>query len=397
MINFNFAYLAGGKLHLKVGQAPVRTVESEFGQSVQERVLQMRRRNAWKNQSIMANFFPAELLQQVNEQDQAILSVGITGLCRGMQGKLLYALEVGEVAGIFTLDQSSINEQRLFHSSDFGVQHLSFHPERNLIACAVVHKNGAANIAVMEAKGSRPKEITEGDSVDLAPKWVPGTGRVLVFQSAGIARNSQGYAIEQGPFTIEKLDFERQDVTCLASDRKYDFLGPQMTADGTLYYIRRPYHPWSRKFNLLGAIRDILLIPFRLLYALFQWLNFFTSRYTGKPLITAGQPRSLDVKKMMVWGSAIDIEMALQRNRKFGDEDAPSLVPRTWQLMRQKPGSSPEVVSEGVLSFDLGEDGSIIYANGSAVYAIRPGGVAERLVVDRSIEQVIMIDSAPTK
>ena len=45
-----------------------------------------------------------------------------------------------------------------------------------------------------------------------------------------------------------------------------------------------------------------------------------------------------------------------------------------------------------MLAFDVGLDGQIIYSNGSAVYGVNPGGVAERLVVDRPIDQVAIVD-----
>lgn len=390
-MTFNLAYIAGSKLHLKCGDAPAQTVESEFGQSVQERVLQMQRRNAWKNQNMMANFLPPGLAQNLEEQMQPTVPIAFRGLCQGSDGQLIYTLEAGDVAGIFSLDQVKSSEQRLFHGSDFKVQHLDFHGDRNSIVCAVLHPDGTANIAVMQVDGARPREVTEGDSLDLAPRWVSGEGRAVVFQSAGVGRNSAGFPVDQAPFTIEKLDFDRQEVTCLASHPKYDFLNPHMTADGTLYYIRRPYQSLKHSLGLLGFLRDVVLMPVRLLYAIYQWLNFFTRRYTGKPLITPGRPQGQQLTQLMVWGSAINADEMAERNRRFGDADSPALVPRTWQLMRQVKDREPEAIGDGVLAFDVAEDGAIAYSNGSAIYALRPGGVAQRIVVDRPIEQVILL------
>ena len=384
-MTLNIAYLAAGKLHLKLVNDPVRTIDSEFGQSVQERAQQIRRRNAWKAQGQVARMLFPGMTPEADE----VPRVAITGLCRGQQGKLFYTLEAGSVAGIFSLDQSSINEQRLFHNADFGVRHLAFHPSENLIACSILHEDGTSNIAMMNVDGARPNEVTEGDSVDLAPTWIPNAERALVFQSAGLGRDRSGLIREQSPFTIEKLDFGRQEMTCLAAEPKHDLLGPKLAADGTLYYIRRPYKPFQRSFNLLHLLRDILLIPFRLLFAIFQWLNFFTARYTGKPLMVGGRKQSPDFRRMMIWGNLVDAEEAAKRSR-FGDEDAPALVPRSWQLIRQRSGGyKPETIGEGVLSFDVGEDGTIIYTNGSAIYHLAPNGKTERILVDNLIEQVI--------
>ena len=70
-------------------------------------------------------------------------------------------------------------------------------------------------------------------------------------------------------------------MTSLAEDPKLDFLGPQIAPDGALYCIRRPYRLAQSRFRPLQLIEDILLFPFRLVYAFFQYLNIFTMMYTG--------------------------------------------------------------------------------------------------------------------
>ena len=138
------------------------------------------------------------------------------------------------------------------------------------------------------------------------------------------------------------------------------------------------------------ALRDALLFPFRMAYAIFQFFNFFSMRYTGKPLSTSrgAAKRQPDLKQMMVWGNLIDADSAALQDR-LGDPEAPSLVPSSWQLVRQSPGGRKDVLAKAVLSFDIAADGSVLYSNGSAIHRIGPtGGQAERLLVGRMIEQV---------
>ncbi len=55
-------------------------------------------------------------------------------------------------------------------------------------------------------------------------------------------------------------------------------------------------------------MKDVLLLPFRLIYAIFQFLNFFSSAlFTGHKLTAAGGPKSkeMDVKQMMIWGNLV--------------------------------------------------------------------------------------------
>jgi hypothetical protein len=381
-MNLSIAYLANGKLHLRPAQAAAQTVESEFGQSLQERMLSSQRRNAWKQDGIIET----QVRSPGHLREQQALEVYFTSLCPGAAGQLFYALEAGNVSGVFAFDPAQQKEWRLFHGSEIKVQYLAFHADRDRIACSVFHSDGTANIGLMPLDGAKPRDITEGDSLDLAPRWLPGANAV-VFQSAGIGRDRNGFVCEQGAFTLEKIDFDRQEVTTIAADPQYDFLGPQMTADGTLYYIRRPYRS-RRGIKPLHLIRDLLLMPFRLAYAVFQFLNAFTNIFTGKPMLLVGQNRRVNLKPMRIWGSWLD-PATLRHDRANAENRA--LVPNSWQLIRQRSGQEPEILGEGVLAFDVAIDGSVVYSNGSAVYGIEAGGAAHRVLVDKLIEQVAFI------
>ena len=406
-MSFNFAYLSGGRLYLKLGQANVQTIISEFGQAVQQREAQMQRRNSWKQKNVTPSFLPAGMGQD-RQQDRQI-PIAVQGVCPTSADRLLYTLEAGEVGGIFTLERfatavqiggaaapephQQTREKRLFHSADFKVDRVDFHPEYQLIACAAIAKDGTANIATMPVNAVHLALATEGDSIDLAPKWIPGFRRAIVFQSAGIGRDGSGQIIEQKHSTIEQLDLDRQEVITLASDPKYDLLSPQMTADGTLYYIRRPYRSLRQRVRLSQVLKDLFSIPARLFTAVFAWLNFFTRSHTGKSLLPASQSQPhVNRHQMLVLGRLVDVTTEMERNRRFGDADSPSLVPRSWELIEQFPHREPKIIGQGVLAFDIGADGQIVYSNGSAIYGVLPGGVAQRLVVDRPIEQVVLLD-----
>jgi len=211
-----------------------------------------------------------------------------------------------------------------------------------------------------------------------------------VFQSAGVGRDGMGRICGCGPFAVQQLDLDSGAMETLAEDADGDLLGPQMAAGGALYYIRRPYETGARKMNPLYALKDTALFPFRMAMAIFQYFNFFSMRYTGKPLATSRGAAQLhpDIKKMMIWGNLVDAGQA-ERENGFGDPDAPSLVPSSWQLVRRTAEGATEVLAKGVLSYDLAEDGTVFYSNGSAIHRIPPsGGPAERILVGKMIEQV---------
>jgi hypothetical protein len=203
-----------------------------------------------------------------------------------------------------------------------------------------------------------------------------------VYQSASVGRDAAGHAAALGPSEVHLLDLQTGALETLAADADADLLCPQLDAQGTVFCLRRPRQRHERSF--LAAVLDVVLIPARLLFAVFQYLNFFSARYTGKPLTTAGARRKgADVRQMMVWSNLMEAEQA-----GAGDEPPPA-VPRSWQLVRIRPAQRPETIAEGVVAFDLADDGSILYSTGAAVHHLGADGRHERLLAGERMEALV--------
>jgi len=52
----------------------------------------------------------------------------------------------------------------------------------------------------------------------------------------------------------------------------------------------------------------------------------------------------------------------------------PSLVPKTWELIRVPPGGEPEVVSHGVCAYDLDDANEVLLTNGFRIHRLSQGG-----------------------
>jgi len=388
----SYAYLSQGQLHLKLGNDPVRPIDSKFGESVREHAAQIHSRNSWKTQGAGAKFMSGGLLWGGQPNDPTDIRVDITGISRGCKpGELFYSLSTDDIGGVFLLRDRATDELRLLHTADFRVRRLAASSGQDSLAC-VVHRNGGAScIAVMRSDGTDMRDVTQGDTIDDAPHWAPRSARELVFQSSAIGRNRSGFAVTQAPFAIHKLDLEAGTVTTLAEDPKFDLLTPQISIDGSLYYIRRPYLDPNQPPGMWRAALDLALLPFRLLFAVFQFLNFFTMRYTGNTLTTTGNARQkhADIRKMMIWGNMLDADKAADR----AEDGTQALVPRNWELIRRrKDSSTEEVIAKGVLSYDLYSDGTVLYSNGSGIYRLDPKGSLKRLTKDTLIEQLVAIE-----
>ena len=383
------AYIAVGKIHLLEPGRPARLVESKFGQSLLDRASQIQQRNAWKTQGTGAQFMSGGALWGRNPSDPAAIAMAVTGISCGTEsGELVYAMATDQITGVFALRNDAKDEQRLFHTADFRIGQLRAHPSEDRIACVVMGR-GLSNIAVMRGDGCELTDVTQGDSIDRAPAWVPGTTHELVYQSSGIARDQKGVDVGAAPARIERLNTESGEVTTLLENPHYDYLDPRIDAAGNLYCIRKPTISLQHKFNPLRALLDLILLPFRILFALFQYLNVFSTLYTGKTLVTSGDARQKqrDMRQMMMLGNL----MQAQHEAEMGARDKDGLVSRKWELVRKSAGGQEETLQRGVLSFDLCADGSIVYTDGCRIFLLGADGKKETLGKDALISQVLAL------
>ncbi len=365
--------------------AKVSELTSTFGEKIRERALETERRHAWKSRGAGARFMGMWSPQARGRA--ADMEISITAITPGAEnGEMIYTLETADICGLLHLTGFGAEENRLWHSNETRIRELARHPLEPRIACSVWEPNGTANIGIMNADGSRLREVTEGDSLDLAPRWVPGKSDVIVYQSAGLGRDRSGHPVSYGPFEIHQLDLSSGELQTISSDSRFDFLSPQRDAAGSLFYIRRPrrdpfHRPWWK------TVADFLMIPFRFFAAIFQFFNFFSMRYTGKPLSEGDSAaKGADLKRMMIWGNLIDAEATM---RAAPTDEAPDLVPKEWELIRKPAIGQAEVIARGVLSYDLLAEGGVMYSNGSAVFRTAPGGKPERVLKHNFIEKII--------
>jgi hypothetical protein len=336
------AYISQGQLYLQSAGVE-RVIESPFGRSLRDRAFQIYDRHAWKMRGRGGQAL-SRALRMPAEQQCPEFPVDITSVTSGSRpGEMFYTLETNEICGVFARDLDGV-ERRLFHTADYRMRHLDVHPDGAEVAISVYYRNGSANLALLSSDGSTLTEITEGESIDEGARWTPGPKRRLVFQSAGLARHARGRMSGHGPFSIQQLDLETGDMTCLAEDANFDFVWPRIAPDGDLYYIRRPSESAPQKYGPLDALKDVVTWPFQFLYLVGLFVAMATRRRAPQGAPNPNGP-------------------------------AKRAVPSTWQLMRRSPSSAaPEMVADRVLAYDISSDGSIIHTNGVDVYRIPAGG-----------------------
>jgi hypothetical protein len=379
----DFAFAAGGRLHVRLGGAAPRLLESAFAGTVRDRAQEIHRRHSWKGEGSQGGFGAIAWGRQPSGPPS--VEARVTGLTRGPAEELLYALEVDRLTAVCACDARSGSERRLLHGSKTRIRDLSARPDRDEVACSLLHPDGTASIALMSREAADLRQVTEGESLDLFPAWADdGTPRI-VYQSSGLGRDAAGRPAGFGRFEIHALDLQRGQVETLAADPAADLERPRIGRDGALHYLCRPHG--GARASVPALLKDLVLLPPRLIYALFQYLNFFSARYTGKPLTTTGGPQGQpgDLRRMLQWANLADAQQQAQ------DTEEPGGVPRSHRLLRVRGSAPAEALAQGVACYELAPDGSILYATGSGVHRLGQDGRSERLCDAAGVEALVAL------
>jgi hypothetical protein len=359
------AYISNGKLFYQPDGGTLRQLHSPYIQQSEDRLALSNERNSWKKNTS----FEVGAYGQMKQFGDAGNVIRHTSAQFEQAQSILYFLRDETIGGLFRFDLGSGVETRIVHRQHLDLSELHLNRQTGKLVCTSSSRDSISNIATLDVDGNHLRELTGGDTADSAPAWCDEDS--IVYQSAGLARDSQGMIVALGHSTIQKLDLRSGQLDTVLDDANTDFLHPRVNASGELLFIRRPYE--LPRHGSGNVVLDIVLFPFRLLRALFHYLNFFSLMYSRKPLTGAGGPSvQADVKAIILKGKRIDAEKALRSETMVAG--VPSLVPSSWQLVQRNRRGDLRVLASNVAAYDLTASGQILYSNGRAVFLLGADG-----------------------
>lgn len=381
-------YLAHGKLFLKAFDGCEQEIASDFAAKLKERLQSVEDRASFRNSGSGAQFMrggmPGAQMPGVADTFRCEFTSAASGVSNG---HVCYALDAQDVRGLFVYDIGAGYERRVYHGPKFLFTGISARrgdlSEEWLVS--VAQDNGASVIGLFKPDvGGGVRELTEGDSIDSYPAWMP-EGKRFVYQTCGIARHPQtGQWMGLGPASIHMIDLEKGKMEVLLEDDRFDFLCPSPAGEGSLYYLKRPYEPFHRT-SPIKTLQDVVLFPFRLARAIFAFLNVFSMFFSNKPLQTAGTPpnhAAPDPKAIFLHGRLVQVDKAMHDATV---DDLTSFVPGNWELVRQERDGSSKTVTSGVVAYTVLRDGTVVYSNGRGVFRLKEGDSKPERLSDRKM------------
>lgn len=358
------------------------SLTSQYLESYQKNVQQINRKKEWKQKSDLSMMGQMQIAPNSSGNVPHEFHGGtFTGT------EVLYAISVENSSGLFRTRPgiAAKAEGHIVHNSDRRFASPSYSEKRDDIIYSVLEPDGTENLHLMHLADESEQELTEGDSSDSFPRWaIDGSNRV-VYQTAGIGRDTHGNFAMMGPSCLNILDFDDKEIIEVNYSEQHDYIMPVLNKD-TIYAIRRPYETGKRKsFTIL----DLLKIPVNIVKTLFSWVNYNSMMFRGKPLSEGMKGRQEEIQqKMILHGNLVDAEKELAVSRKRGDS-VPAIVPRSWCLVSITDEGEETIIEEGVIAFDIEKNGDILFSNGSGIFRKSPGGKRELLFKEKLVQRIV--------
>lgn len=302
------------------------------------------------------------------EQLQENVLGGISSLYLKDKNSVNYSLFINDISAVYNknLTAKKDSESHIIHDNQRiikGAEEID-----NKLFLTVSEGGITSHLAIFDKVSNDLTMVTDGDSFDEYPSFSRLNPQNILFSSKGVGRDGNGNFVEYSPSYILSYNQDLQEINEVYQNEKYSYFLPKEDVNGNLYAIRKPTKE-KKKGNLF---LDILLIPYKLILAIYYFLESFTRAFTGKSFTensknspNPAKNMDKDGQKIFIDGNIIYADKEYKNNLKHKD-DFPGIIPRSYELIKITNGNE-EVIKKGVCCYDILSDGSIVYSNGKYV------------------------------
>lgn len=362
MIEFLFS---DGEEICSYSDGVVKRQRSKFIEKYKQTAIDTERAKSWKHSGEGAQF-----RGDVRYGEDGVNFVSsINGIYPLADNTVAYSFTINRTSGIYITVpyDDKAQEVHIVNSVDYDFSGGCADAGSNVLFCSLSRNAYNSDIAVFNLDTGDYKTVTDGDTLDCEPFVSPRNGNIIYFTSRGAGRDGQGNFIKYSPAAICKLNLSDMAIEEVAASDSLNYMKP-IEFGGKLYAITAPV-----KEKGVNPIIELLLMPFRIVQAIANFLNVFVKAFTGKSLASGGdnpaKGREYDSRREYVKGNLINYEKELKKNKSKKDKDY-GFIPKSWKLIEVGGGS---VIKSGVADFDILPDGTFIVTNGRRIFAVKDG------------------------
>jgi len=364
-----YLFISDGRLFLNEGQENME-ITSKFAEEKTEEAQRERSVHGWKSdrRQDVDPYYGSNIIWGGQAGRRPFRKFRFKNVMAKNEDSIFYLLTNDIVAGLFEYNISENEELRIFHKNEFHENGMDYSHGLGKFVAAMLNEDQSVNLELLDNQAKYEKSLTSGDSRDSNPCFSKFNNDEILYQSAGIGRDDQGFVWAHGPEAINKINITSCEITTLLADDTYDFLTPKDDQQGNIYCIRRPYHRLGYS-SPIKMVWYFITFPVRFIVAILRFLDAFTRLFNREPMTPAGpslQSRT-ENKYVSVLGRTIDLAK-VERKARFLNE--PSLVPNSWELIKLDNQGNISLISKRVSSFDIDDSGKLHITNGFRVKKI---------------------------
>lgn len=370
-----FAYTCDNKLFFFDNDKPIELTCGKT-ESYRAAIADIRKRTEWKETGTGANFMGTA---RYDGYDESSYTASITGLCFD-NDDLIYSYSLDSSGGLCrkSTDASVSDEGHIYAGKDLRIKGISC--KDKIIAFSL--GNGITmHLATLNLDNNSLDEITDGDSAESNAVWSKSQNGTILYSATGLAVDSDGRTNGGvSPASVSKCDLNRMQLEEVVSDDDFDYICPRDDANGNIYYIKRPYKT-KGNYGIGDILFDVVLFPVRLIKTVFGIFNFLAIHFAGESLKTAKngkvKAKQKTEEERFVDGNLVNVRKNLEKSKRDGDEFL-TAMPKSWVLIKRSSDGTEEILAKGVLSFDVADNGDVVYSNGNEIILLSDG-TAKRL------------------
>lgn len=354
------------------GENGVTERKCGFTERYRETAAEIARSSEWKRSGSGAAFMQTGPSRPLPDNfDSEISGVALRG------DTFYYSATIERSSGV--VSASAIDpkqtEGNVVHGADCEYGDIDVSPDGKSLLTSIKNDPFASSLVIFSlGESGESRTLTGGDSRDEHPSFSLFDRNKILFSTAGIGRDYNGDFVRYSNSSIASYDLSSREITEVLSDEKHSLIHPRDDKNGNLYYIERPT---SEKLKKPNVFLEILLIPFRIIYAIYKFLEAFTRIFTGKGFITKtdgeNPAKQKSERDVVIDGYKIQAEKNLKSNTKRKEKFA-GIAPRDWVLKKRDRAGESTTIARGVIAYDIAHDGTIVYTNGRSVIVIDSDG-----------------------
>lgn len=368
-------YFTDGLKIYSAAKGEVKAYESDFYNDYIAADESLKRSSAWKTSGSGAifrgDYYP---------QNDAPVHCYFNSVVSAGDGSVLYSVTVNNVSAILEKDLTAEKdgEKHVIHDVDVIYDGARFDRTQKRIAVSVKRNDYVGHAAVFDVSTNDLITYTAGDSCDSDVCFSKTDNNALLFSTKGIARNQDGEFVRYSPSSIARLNLSSMQIEEIKSSDGFNYVRPEDDKNGNLYYIRKPASDKKRGFGRL--LLDVILIPVKLIKAVYYFLETFTLAFTGETF-TKKNPDSVKTRdksprEIIIDGNKINAEKEYKANLRKKDEFA-GIAPRSWELVKLC-GGVETVIARGVIDYAVTDEG-VVFTNGKNVVEVDASGKKTRV------------------